>query len=331
MKNRPSSTRNAFTLIELLVVIAIIAILVGMLLPAVQAVRESAQKAACQNNLHQLGTAVHKYHTDFEVMPPYFGIASPQGIYPWVNRTMPYGSWMVHLLPNLEQKPLYDRIRNETNSANFNEPICTQSAPYVPSNNVQTDQYNGHSYSYNTGSGGGCIGTYTNHGIWIDGVHEIPFKSLQCPADPTADTSGVVYGYWGYTNYMANYNAWSSGPGQGLWATPVRFAQITDGLSQTVLFGEGYANCDGVGRIALYSWYYHNFGLDWYQQSNTLMFQPAPSAATCDNWRAQSGHKGGMNVALADGSARTIAFGISQATWNSALLPRDNVPLGSDW
>ena len=106
---------------------------------------------------------------------------------------------------------------------------------------------------------------------------------------------------------------------------------ISDGLSNTVLFGEGYQNCDTVGRIALYSWYYHNFGLDWYGQANQNMFQSAPPVALCDNWRAQSGHVSGMNVCLADGSVRTVNGSVSQPTWASALLPRDGVPLGSDW
>ncbi len=336
MNRRPSSARRGFTLIELLVVIAIIAILVGMLLPAVQAVRESAQKAACQNNLHQLGVAVHNYHSQFDRMPPYFGIDSNQGIYPWIDRSRPYGGWMVHLLPNMEQKPLYEKIKSDTtmkdaSGANWNEPHCTQYAPSQPSGGVVVDQYNGHAYVYQSTTGGNCIGQYFNNGIWIDGVHQATFKSLQCPADPTGGNDGLVYGYWGYTNYLANYNCWSGGANSGLWAKPIRFAQITDGQSQTVLFSEGYANCDRVGRIALYSWYYHSFGLDWYQQSNTLMFQHHPLASECDNWRAQSGHKGGINVALADGSARTVTASISQLTWSAALLPTDNVPLGNDW
>ena len=128
--------RHGFTLIELLVVIAIIAVLIGMLLPAVQAVRESAAKAACQNNLHQLGVAVHNYHSPMECMPPYFGIDSKQGVYPWIDRTRPYGSWMVHLLPYMEQKPLYSRIQTDTQTYKWNEPHCDVYAPYQASGNV---------------------------------------------------------------------------------------------------------------------------------------------------------------------------------------------------
>src|SRR5439155_16004487 len=130
---------------------------------------------------------------------------------------------------------------------------------------------NGHDYVHSTG-GGSCI-TVIPHGIWLNGVHEAAFKILLCPADPTvSDEAGHIYnGYWGATNYLANFNAWVSERNDGLWGQAVTFANFTDGTSNTVLFGEGYRDCDRVGRIALYSWFYHNFGLDWYNQPNTLM------------------------------------------------------------
>jgi prepilin-type N-terminal cleavage/methylation domain-containing protein len=330
--------RKAFTLIELLVVIAIIAILIALLVPAVQAVRESANRAQCQNNLKQLGIAVHNFHEAFGTIPVYFGCmpATPT-VWPQAPDRRMYGGWFAHLLPFVEQDSVYRLAMGDIVGSGWNQPHCTSNG----SSNCTTSQqwFNGHWYTVTNcnNNSAGCV----NDGIWIDGVHQATYEIMQCPSDPSNTQNGLVYGYWGSTSYLANFNAWGD-PNWGLWSPPTRFGQMTDGTSNIVLFGEGYANCDTIGRIALYSWYYHSFGLDWYNQANTLMFQDNPdpdfrdppgvfSNRGCDNWRAQSGHRGGMNVCLADGSGRTVSPGISQQTWTNVLLPKDGNPLGPDW
>ncbi len=333
MIRQSTSRRHAFTLIELLVVIAIIGILIALLLPAVQSIRESAARMQCSNNLKQLGLAVSNFHDTNGTLPCYFGVYSATGsIYSWSpqsNRLLVYGGWFAHLLPFVEQAPLYNTVLADCQQSGWNEPHYDNPAPTSPGP-VVVQQYNGHDYIYQSTTGGGGTGYHVD-GIWIDGVHQATYKVLQCPSDPTAVPGGTVYGgYWGATNYLANYNAWTPQP-MGLWASPIKFTDIKDGTSSTVLFGEGYATCDSIGRIALYSWYYHNFGLDWYQQANTLMFQDSPMPKQCDNWRAQSGHRGGMNVCLGDGSVRKVSASVSQQTWTSVLLPSDGSVPGADW
>ena len=101
---------NGFTLVELLVVIAIIGILIGMLLPAVQSIRESARRADCLNRLRQIGIATINFHSAFEVFPPARLYPHPDEISG--SGVLPYGqqaSWLVRILPQIEQQNLYDQ------------------------------------------------------------------------------------------------------------------------------------------------------------------------------------------------------------------------------
>src|ERR1700761_5484323 len=97
--------RSGFTLLELLVVIAVIGILIGLLLPAVQKVRESAARATCQNNLKQLALASHNYHDTNGYLPPQFGWAGGVSVHG------AFGTLPFHLLPFIEQGPAYEQAK----------------------------------------------------------------------------------------------------------------------------------------------------------------------------------------------------------------------------
>src|ERR1051326_2396024 len=106
MKAIPANHGRAFTLIELLVVIAIIAILMALLLPAVQKVREAANKMRCGNNLKQLGIGLHTYHNDNSRLPGGGNLRNGDQI----TFLQDQGSWLVHVLPYVEQQQIYRKL-----------------------------------------------------------------------------------------------------------------------------------------------------------------------------------------------------------------------------
>jgi prepilin-type N-terminal cleavage/methylation domain-containing protein len=109
---RAPRKRSAFTLIELLVVIAIIAVLVAILLPAVQQAREAARASQCRNNMKQIGVALHSYHEVFGMFPllrTLNATGNPIGSCTW--QSQPGHSWLIRLLPYLDQTNLYNRFK----------------------------------------------------------------------------------------------------------------------------------------------------------------------------------------------------------------------------
>ncbi len=204
-------SRQAFTLIELLVVIAIIAVLIGLLLPAVQKVREAAARMSCQNNLHQLGVALHNYEGALGNLPPVFP-ATPKP--PYVGLVPPYFySWSVlaQLNPFLEQTNIYNRM-------NLSEPMYTlPTLTITPDNRFAVQQ---------------------------------TVKLFLCPSD-TMQSVGGGYGVaaFGPVNYCASIGSGATNGGapygspwdaDGLFRAAVngRFAEVTDGLSNTAAFSE---------------------------------------------------------------------------------------------
>jgi len=250
--------RKGFTLIELLVVIAIIALLMALLLPAVQKVREAANRMLCASNLRQIGIAAHNYHNDYLQLPPgYIGQMGMQNP-PNYNNTQQIGC-LVLLLPYMEQDNLFKNLQINTNLAQTSLPWWTNSINYTwaqtklkmfkcPSDTVEENTQFGvgiavHFCSFPPGGGSATA-----------------FGSICLLAAPPA-TSNVL----GRTNYLGvngvagNGDSYAYGTYEGIMAnrTNNTLGQITvqDGTSNTLMFGEAMGSPPTGPRITAFSWF----------------------------------------------------------------------------
>jgi len=203
MLTKHLASKKAFTLIELLVVIAIIAILIGLLLPAVQKVREAAAKTQSKNNLKQLALAVHNCHDQYQITPPMFGVVGTQ-----VSGTGTGGgsqaSLFFNLLPYIEQESVYKLGKDVGRSAvikGLNNPLD----PTWSANN-------------------GVYTLPTTVPVWISGGLTNPWPNWAKTATGTS---------WGLSSYSANFQVFGD--------NGIKFTGILDGLSHTTIFGERYA------------------------------------------------------------------------------------------
>ena len=287
--------RRGFTLIELLVVIAIIGILIALLLPAVQAAREAARCAQCANHLKQIGLALHNYHETCGTLPYGAGYAGCQG-----------GTWAAFILPYLEQQSVYDmfdfnkRIWDPANVAAVQTVIPT----YICPSDAPDDPLLGGRHQVGWRNPGKSMGLWYpgSMGPTRDGVNSND-SCVYCPLPPPsyccADTS----------NFGCCQRAMDGTlrPGVGLFdraVHPVRFAQVTDGLSNTLMAGETIpSQCTFNGA------YNHNNPVAGTTIPINTMEETRDGVDTL--WfRAcgfKSRHPGGCNFVMGDGSVRFMA------------------------
>jgi prepilin-type N-terminal cleavage/methylation domain-containing protein len=354
MRHREVAARSAFTLIELLVVIAIIAVLIGLLLPAVQKVREAANRIQCTNNMKQLALAAHSYADTYNALPPLW-LQDPAT--PETASLRVYVNLFDLLLPFVEQQAVYNLGTPGGNPAAAGYAYCgffTQAA---------------------LDSGGNRV------------AHNTIIKTYICPSDPTSpsninltDDPNSKYATAG--SYAGNVMVFDPKPvsntSTGAKAPGAKLTIVTampDGTSNTVIFAHRYKFCDGngpggvSGRSQTDWWAYPRdgivgywgvpgFGYQTYRNFNGaqasmwsgwpdytypprssppyvptsgIPFQVAPTDGLCNFQLLVSPHPGVMIAGLGDGSVRTVGSSISTATWWMACNPKDGGVVGDDW
>jgi prepilin-type N-terminal cleavage/methylation domain-containing protein len=304
--------RGGFTLIELLVVIAIIAILIGLLLPAVQKVREAAARAQCSNNLKQMGLAVQNCSDTYQQqLPPLMGFFPGNYSSTVSPASTMWGSPHQFILPFMEQQNIYNGMMAEVQTGNvngaWNYPYRSQIGiksfvcPSDPSISMQANPMNT-SYAANGLLFGGCTIT-----------------SMSYPPSATITTTSAPY-------HGGNTAAASGG---------ARFpASITDGTSNTIVWIEKLGFCSGGGTEWANTTLYTNTlqAVGVFASPPSAYFQIGVNRNTCSSYaNATTGHTGVILAGLGDASVKMIAQGMSTTTYNLALIPNDGYPMPSDW
>ena len=327
-----SRPRPAFTLIELLVVIAIIAILIGLLLPAVQKVREVAARTQSQNNLKQIALAAHACHDAHDRLPPACGVF-PGSTLDLTNLSAPAqeGSALYFLLPYVEQDNL-----SRTMFVSTNRPTPPTILRFLGTLAPKV---------YRSPADPSLQGN--------EGVIQIGTPAYDCAVASYAPNVQAFRARTGTANFVRTFT-------DGLFNSVLmaeRYAVCPDTTGRNAWLGRDFGKTrtltGGTYGPAVDPYYDGALGLwnggngtqnpyiGWYRtageppgtfvEDTTLNLpQIAPKVADCNPFTTQTPHRV-LLVALADGSSRGVSGGVSVQTWRSALLPNDGKVMGADW
>ncbi|HEX4000125.1 MAG TPA: DUF1559 domain-containing protein [Pirellulales bacterium] len=333
--SRWRSRRPGFTLVELLVVISIIGILLGLLLPAVQAAREAARLTQCQNNLKQIGLGLLNFESGKRVFPPSY-VSQPENpamspIDPDFNDAGPGWSWMTLLLPYLEETGVYQSLnRNLTcwdpaNAAIVQTPLTLFRCP------------------------SDSLGQNPNQDATV------------MVTDTNQEPMGVVFGRSNYVSSVGSSTLWCSWPvtiqpnGAMFRNSATRTVDVTDGLTQTVFVGERSANiADSVwpGIVPLSGHFaYPPFASVGSGGFNTNYDGPGayvgahggpcpyedpvvihpPNSPYGHSDQMESMHPGGANILMGDGSVHFYADSHMLSTWVGLISRNGGEPINEQY